>query len=87
MLKFRVAIFGKNVVICGVFLWKNSAHAVGATLCRPVRWNSVMKNSVVGYSQIFCSHADCAELAEAHLLRVLTLRVVYVRPLWGDGPT
>jgi hypothetical protein len=61
-----------------VFLWKNMADAVGAILCRPACRDSVMKNGVVGCSQIFCFHADCAELAEAHLLRVLTMREVCV---------
>ena len=53
MLKFRAAIFGKNVVICGVFLWKNMADAVGAILCRNVCRNGVVKNSVAAGSGKF----------------------------------
>ena len=38
-------ILSKNVFVRGVFFWKNSADAVGATLCRRARRNGVMKNS------------------------------------------
>ena len=71
-------ILSKNVFVRGVFLRNSIADAVGATLCRPVRRNGVVTNGVVGCSQIFCSHADCAEFAEAHLLRVLAMRGVCV---------
>ena len=69
-------ILSKNVFVCGTFLRKNIADAVGATSCRPVRRNGVIKFRIVVCTQIFCSHADFTELTEAHWLRVLTLRDV-----------
>ena len=80
-------ILSKNVFVRTLFLRNNTADAVGATLCRPVRRNGVMKNSPAVGSRIFYSHADCAEVAEAHWLRVLAMQDVYIRPSWGDGPT
>ena len=85
--KFYLRISLKKALIRGAFVRKNIADAVGATLCRPARRNGVINDQLAVCSQIFYSHADCAELAEAHLLRVLALRAVYVRPSWGDGPT
>jgi hypothetical protein len=80
-------ILSKNVFVRGVFFVKITADAVVATLCRRARRNGVMKNSRTVGSQIFYSHADCAEVAEAHRLLVLTMRDVCVRPFWGGGPT
>ena len=85
--KFCLRFSLKKVLVRGTFVKQNTADAVGATSCRPVRRNGVMRNAPDVCSQIFFSHADFTDFAEAHLLRVLTLRAVYVRPSWGGGPT
>ena len=85
--KFCIKFSLKKVLIRSAFIRKNIADAVGATSCRPVRRNGVMRNALDVGSRIFFSHADFTDFADAHLLRVLTLRAVYVRPSWGDGPT
>ena len=69
-------ILSKNVFVCGTFLRKNIADAVGATSCRPVRRNGVIKFRIVVCTHKFCSHADFTEYAEAHVLRVLAMRDV-----------
>ena len=37
-------------------------------------------------SQIFYFHTETTEFTEAHLLRVLAMQDVYVRPSWAGGP-
>jgi hypothetical protein len=74
--KFIPQISLKKVFIRGMFVEQNIADAVGATLCRPARRNCVMRNALDVCSQIFFSHADFTDFAEAHLLRVLALRGV-----------
>ena len=69
-------ILSKNVFVRGVFLRKNIADAVGATSCRPVRRKGVIKFRIVVRTLMLFSHADFTELAEAHWLRVLTMRDV-----------
>ena len=69
-------ILSKNVFVRGTFLRKNIADAVGATSCRPVRRNGVIKFRIIVCTQKFCSHADFTEFTEAHWLRVLALRDV-----------
>ena len=78
--KFCLRISLKKVLARGTFVGKNIADAVGTISCRPVRWNGVMRNAPDVCSQIFFSHADFTDFAEAHLLRVLALRAVYVHP-------
>ena len=78
ILSKNVLNFSKNIFVRGAFLWKITADAVGATSCRPVRRNGVMKNGAAIGSRMFFSHADFTELAEAHLLCVLALRDVCV---------
>ena len=66
----------KNVFVRGTFLRKNIADAAGATSYRRVQRNGGIKFRIVVCTQKFCSHADFTELAEAHRLRVLTMRDV-----------
>jgi hypothetical protein len=77
----------KKVLIRGMFVEQNIADAVGVTLCRPARRDGVMNNQPAVGSQKFYFHIENTEFTEAHLLRVLALRAVYVRPSWGGGPT
>ena len=69
----------KKVFIRGIFVEQNIADAVGATLCRPVRRDGVIKNAPAVGSQKFYFHTENTEFTEAHLLRMLALRDVYVR--------
>ena len=64
ILSKNVLIFPKNIFTRGAFVWEITADAVGATSCRPVRRNGVIKNSPAIGPQIFYSHADCADFAE-----------------------
>ena len=77
--KFYIRFSLKKFLIRGAFVRKNFADAVGVTSCRPVRRNGIMNNQPAVCSRKFYSHADCAELAEAHLLCVLALREVCAR--------
>ena len=85
--KFCLRISLKKALIRGTFVRKNIADAVGATLCRPARRNGVMNNQPAVGSRKFYFHTETTELTEAHLLRVLAMRGVQVRPSWGGGPT
>ena len=78
--KFIPRFWLKMVLIRGMFVEQNTADAVGATLCRPVRWNGVMRNVPDVCSRNFYSHTETTEFTETHLLRVLTMRDVQVRP-------
>ena len=75
------------VLIREMFVEQNTTDAVEDTSYRPVRRNGVAKILLAVCSQIFFSHADFTDFAEAHLLRVLALRAVYVRPSRVGGPT
>ena len=85
--KINLRFWLKKPPIRGAFVRKNTADAVGATSCRPVRRNGVMNNQPAVGSQKFYAHTETTEFTEAHLLRVLALRCVHIRPSRVGGPT